>query len=332
MTQVPAGVYRGAPADIAPIAAYERFLGRQVTYVVAFMADTPASWAQFEAGTLAASTNGGPGPHTAADWAPILGGRKLALAVPACCMGSTWADEAAGKNDQHWAALARTLITAGLGNSTLRIAREFNGSWYRWTVNGGNAAAYRTAYARIVTVMRGVPGAAFRFCWNPCLGQGTFGPGSGAETAWPGAGVVDEIGLDVYDGDWAGIYPGHADQITTTQQQQVWDGMLTEWDSLRGWYNVARGAVPAMPVPAGGIPLSFPEWGLRTWMDGGTYHGGGDNAILIRGMAEFITGCGAAWHALWEDPLRGVADPDTAPGRLCAVPMARAAFLGMFGA
>ena len=76
----------------------------------------------------------------------------------------------------------------------------------------------------------------------------------------------------------------------------------------------------------------LPEWGLRLWRDGGAYHGGGDNPVLVQGMADFITGCRAAWHAMWEDPWgAGVADPDTLPSRPIPVPMARAAFLTAFG-
>ena len=319
---LPIGVYRTPQPDLAAVQAYEQFIGRQVNYVLAFMADTPATWAQFETAVLQSATNDGPGSRTATEWAPLLGGRTLMLGVPACAMGTTWAQEAAGANNQHWAALARNLVAAGLGNCVLRIGREFNGSWYHWQVNTGNVAAYKVGYAGAVAVMRDA-GWTGTFMWNPYLGQGTFGPGAGAEDAYPGDHVVDVIGVDVYDGNWTGVYPANPDSATTAQQQQVWDGMLTEWDSLRGWYNLARSHRK---------PLAFPEWGLRLWKDGeATYHGGGDNAVLVAGMAQFIQGCGAWMHAMWEDHNMGVSDPDNSSGRLCAVPMARAAFLSAFG-
>jgi hypothetical protein len=324
-TSVPIGVYRGAAADLAPVQAYEAFLGMPagttVSYVLAFMADSPATWAQFEQAIMPDVTNGPPGSVSAAAWAPLLGDRQLVLSVPACAMGTTWTTEGAGVNDAHWSALAGNLAAAGLGGCLLRIAREFNGSWYRWQVTTGNAAAYKTGYARIVAVMRDA-GFTGQFVWNPYLGQGTFGPSSGAEDAYPGDSSVDLIGLDVYDGNWTGVYPAAADEVTTAGQSQVWDGMTGEWDSLRGWHDLAL---------AHGKQLCFPEWGLRLWEDAGIYHGGGDNALLVHRMADFSAGCSAAFHAFWEDVNMGVADPDDNPGRTIRVPQARGAFLSEFG-
>lgn len=318
---LPIGVYRGPAVDIAPIEAYEQFLGRQVNHVLAFMADSP-SWSQFEAGALQGTTNGPAGKYVAGDWAPLLGARRLVLGVPACVQGTTWADEAAGKNAAHWTALARNLITAGLGNAVLRIAREFN-TGYHWKVVEGGQAAHKAGWARIVTTMRAVPGAKFRFCWNPMLGVGNLTT-HGAESCYPGDAVVDEIGVDVYDWNQKGIYPGNASAATTTAQQQVLDTDLTMWDSLRGWYSFAL---------SHGKPLSFPEWGLLLWKSGSSYHGGGDNAVFVRAMGDLINGSSlGGWHAMWEDPWgAGVSDSDTKPGRPIPVPMARAAFLSAFG-
>jgi hypothetical protein len=86
------GVYRGAAVSIVPVRACENFLGMPsgttVSYVLAFMADSP-SWSQFEQAILEASTNGPPGTASATAWAPLLGSRQLMLAVPACCQGTT---------------------------------------------------------------------------------------------------------------------------------------------------------------------------------------------------------------------------------------------------
>lgn len=316
------GVYRGAAADIAPIVAYEKFLGlpagRTVDYVLAFMADSPASWRQFETAALQAVTNGEPGQYTAADWVPQLGPRKLMLAVPACCMGTSWAQEAAGANDAHWAQLARNLAVAGLGSCVLRIGREFNGSWYRWKVTPASAPGYQAAYPRIVSVMR-TAGFTGQFMWNPIVGQGSFGPASGVENVYPGDGVVDIIGLDLYDG---GYSPAGEIIRTTTQQRAVWNGFRDQWDGLTGWRQLAF---------SHGKPLAYPEWGLQLWNTGALYSGGGDNALFIREMAAWMQDTATWMHALWEDPGMGVADPDDHPRRLVAVPQARAAFLAAFG-
>lgn len=321
-TALPIGVYRGAPVDVAPVEAYEQFLELPgtVDYVLAFAADTPASWVQFETAVLQGTTNGGPGQYKAADWAPLLGTRKLMLALPACCMGTSWAQEAAGANDAHWAALARNLVAAGLGTAALRIGREFNGSWYRWKVTPANLSDYLTAYPRIVNVMRSA-GFTGQFVWNPYLGQGSFGPNSGAEVAYPGDSCVDVIGLDLYDGP-SPNYPAGEIIRTPAQQQPTWASFRDQWDGLTGWRNLAVNHHK---------PLAYPEWGLRLWNDGALYSGGGDNALFIREMAAWMQDTGAWMHAFWEDPGMGVADPDDHPRRLVAAPQARAAFLSAFG-
>ncbi len=326
--RVPIGVYRGNGCGMAKISAYESWLGRQVDKVLDFMPVSPGSWAEFEAITL--DNNAG---TAAGAWGQgVLGSRVLALGVPACTMNTSWSTEASGANDAHWTALGMNLVAAGLGNAVVRIGREFNGSWYPWKVQEGGQPAYQAGYAHIVEVLRAVPDSAFTIEWNPTLGVGNLTI-KGTESCYPYADgatgadtVVDEIGLDVYDfGTISGtnIYTGNAATITTQQQQQVLDEFLTMWDSVRGWHNLARNH---------GKPLAFPEWGLVLWKTGSTYLGGGDNAMFVRGMADFINGCGASWHAFWEDPWgAGVSDPDTLPTRPIAAPMARAAFLRAFG-
>ena len=177
-------------------------------------------------------------------------------------------------------------------------------------------------------MLRGLPGAAFRFCWSPALGVGNL-TAKGTESCYPGDSYVDEIGVDVYD--WtqnnsagAQIYPGNAAGATAAQQQQMLDIMVTQWDSLRGWYSLALNH---------GKPLSFPGRGLVLRKTGSSYLGGGDNAVFVRAMADFICGCSLfGWHAMSEDPWgAGVCDPDTKPGRPIPAPMSRAGFLEAFG-
>lgn len=323
---IPIGVYRGRGCGIPAIGVYETFIGREVQTVVDFMIEEPSSWAQFENASLTSTAD-------VSVWQKVLGQRQLALGVPACCGasagsgGKTWADEANGVNDAHWEALGNRLIDLGLGSALLRIGREFNGSWYPWRVAEGGQASYIAGYSHVVTVLRGLPGGAFRFCWNPSLGVGNLAK-EGTESCYPGDSYVDEIGVDVYD--WtqknsagAEIYPGDAAGTTTAQQQEVLDVMLTQRDSLRGWYSLALNHAK---------PLSFPEWGLVLWKTGSNYLGGGDNAVFVRAMADLIRGCSLlGWHAMWEDPWgAGVCDPDAKSGRAIPVPMSRAAFLEAF--
>jgi hypothetical protein len=325
-------VYRGRGCGIAKIQAYESFIGRPVAYVEDFMMEKPTTWAQFEAGAVTTSAD-------VSAWQGQLGGRRLALAPPACAGVSigtdakSWYGEAQGYSDAHWTALGNRLVSLGFADAVLRIGREFNGTWYNWAVVdsavSGNAnsldnqANYIAGYRHVVNMLRAVPGQQFTFNWNPILGTGSLTQ-SGVESCYPGDGYVDEIGVDFYDGDWTGIYGGAAGGITIAQQNTVLSNQLTEWDSLRGWYSLALSHKK---------PLTFPEWGLRLWNDAGVYHGGGDNAVLVRGMADFIAGSHAGWHAMWEDNHAGgmgVSDPDNSASRPIPVPMARAAFLAAF--
>jgi hypothetical protein len=321
---IPIGVYRGRGCGLPAIREYEDFIGRDVQVIVDFMIEQPTSWAQFENGNLTSTADVGV-------WHDVSRYRQLALGVPACCGasagsgGKTWADEANGVNDTHWEAFGNRLIAVGLGGALLRIGREFNGNWYPWQVAEGGQASYIAGYSHVVTVLRALPGADFRFCWNPAIGSGDL-TDAVIQSCYPGDGYVDEIGLDVYD--WtrknsAGkqIYPGNAADTTTTQQQEVLDIALT---SLRDWYSFAL---------SHGKSLTYPEWGLVLWKTGSSYLGGGDNAVFVRAMADFICGCSLpGWQAMWEDPWgAGVCDPDTKPGRPIPAPMSRAAFLQAFG-
>ena len=328
---VPIGIYRGRGCGISKIETYESFIGRQVTYVEDYMLEKPTTWAQFEGAYLTSGVQAGV-------WKGQLGTRTLALGVPACCGGSigsggaTWRAEADGVNDTHWRALGNYLVNNGLGNSTLRIGREFNGNWYQWQVTEGGQSAYISGYQHIVTLLRGLSGANFRFNWNPTLGVGNL-TSKGAESCYPGDAYVDEIGVDAYDwGTYGGsnVYTGNAATVTAAQQGKVLDTMSTMWDSLRGWYNVAIGKTSVSK----GKPLTFPEWGLVLWKSGSSYLGGGDNPILVNGMGELIAGSSVSgWHAFWEDTWgAGVSDPDTLAGRPIPAPMARGAFLDWFGA
>lgn len=323
---IPIGVYRGAVPDIAPIQAYEQFLGMPdgttVDYVLAFMADSP-TWAQFEAGTLQSRTNGPAGSSSASDWAPLLGGRKLMLGVPACVQGTTWAEEASGANDAHWTALANNLQQAFPGGVHLRIAREMN-TGYQWHVIPATAADHRAGWSRIVSTMKAAGAPGNRYYWNPMIGQGSMGPSHGIDEAYPGNSAVDAIGLDYYD--WG--YAASAEVTrTSSERASFWAKVRDEWDGLTGWRSFAA---------SHGKPLAFPEWGLKLWGVGNSYDGGGDDDYFVNEMARFIKslddpGNPQAMHAFWEDPNQGVSDPDSSPGRRIAVPAARAAFLAAFG-
>lgn len=331
IVSTPIGVYRTAGVDIAAIEAYEAFLGfpagTKVSYVLSYLADRP-SWPQFEAGLLASHTNGPAGTQSVTAWAPLLAGRTLMLAVPACCNGTTWAAEASGANDAHWRALGGLLVSAGLGKTVLRIGREFNGAWYPWgvttnTTSGNSVSNFKTGYAHIVEVLRSIPGQSFRFMWNPTVGvvDGNMANG-GIEQSFPGSEVVDMVGIDIYDGDWTGIYDPGFVRSEDQQLRSFQTNVFSCQDGLVAWHTLAA---------SWNKPLAYPEWGLRLWLDAGVYHGGGDNPLFIQQLGAWFKATRPAMHAFWEDQIRGVCDPDNDPRRDVAAAASRATFLNLFG-
>ena len=67
---------------------------------------------------------------------------------------------------------ARNLVAAGLGSAVIRLGNEANGTKYPYSIPDtpkGNAQWVRS-WDNIVTAMRSVPGAHFRFDW--CVASG----------------------------------------------------------------------------------------------------------------------------------------------------------------
>ena len=176
----------------------------------------------------------------------------------------TLAAGAAGTYDSTFATLAQTLVHYGEGNAILRLGWEFNGTWYPWSVTTAAEAADFAAYFRnIVTAMRIVPGAAFRFVWNP-----TSGPEpEAAQNAYPGDSYVDYIGLDLYDQVW-GI---------PMDPSLAWPRYVTETNGLQWLSSFAA---------AHHKPVTIPEWGLTVRSDG---HGLGDDPLYVGKMAQWIS-------------------------------------------
>lgn len=240
------GAYVG-PGDPGALQAFGAWRGRPAAFATDYVPST--SWAELERPLW-----------TLRQWSgtrtPLVLGVPMLVDDPV----ATLQREAAGAYDAHFRRLAQTLVAEGYAGASLRVGWEMNGDWFRWSAVR-DPAAWKTAYRRIVRVMRGVPGAAFRFDWNVNLGSSAMP----ASAAYPGDAYVDDVGVDVYDWEWA---------ASTATPQQRWSWIRTQaygLDWVAGFASTHRKGV------------TVPEWGLAPpeQMQGG---GGGDDPYYVRSL------------------------------------------------
>jgi hypothetical protein len=232
-------------------------------------------------------------------------GYQLVLAVPMLPRraSASLGRGARGLYNQYFVTLARNLVDAGEGNAFLRLGWEFNGTWYKWKVrNASTAAAFAAYFQNIVRSMRSVPGADFKFVWNPSAG-GRWGRYSPSQ-AYPGSAYVDYIGTDVYDESWA--------QPRTPQN--AWSGYVSGPWGLDWLSSFAA---------AEGKPIAFPEWGVAIRNDG---HGMGDDPYFVDQFASWITSHDVAWTGIFS--FDAAQQDDITDG---SFPNALAAFESDFG-
>jgi hypothetical protein len=251
------GVYRGA-VQPGLVADDEAWLGHKVAYALDFFAMD--NWSKIE----------DPG-WWLAGWSASRYKQRMVYAVPLfpASRGSL-AKGAAGGYNVRFRRLAQRLVSFGQPRAILRLGWEFNGGWYRWAA-ASDPRAFAAYWRQIVTTMRAVPGANFKFDWNLTLGWEQFP----AARAYPGDAYVDYIGVDAYDQSWISNYRNPVVR---------WRDMLTRPYGLL-WHR--RFAA------AHGKPMSYPEWGVTTRPDG---HGGGDNPYYVRRMHEWIAANKVAYH------------------------------------
>jgi len=173
--------------------------------------------------------------------------------------GATLAEGATGAYDHYFAAIAQYLVANHQGGSTIRLGWEFNGDWFPWSA-ARCPTCFVTYWRHIVTTMRSVHGARFRFTWNTTVGRESLAP----TEAYPGDAYVDVIGTDVYDNMPGSLSPSAR-----------WRRLMDEPYGLRWFSSFAR---------AHHKSVSFPEWGL-----GFPPNGGGDDPYFITHMAQFIS-------------------------------------------
>lgn len=270
--RVPLGAFLGSDATgVARIGGFQGWLHRiEVTVGRSYLPG--ATWADLEGPDWVLD------PWTA--WRAQRPERMLALNVPMVAgnesgrsdpdVAARLREGAAGRYDQHFAVLADRLVARHAADTVIVLGWEMNGTTYAGRC-GPDPQAWREYWRRIVTAMRAVPGAQFRFDFAPARGaQGVPWP-----WCYPGDDVVDIIGMDSYDQE-----PGSS--FSDFVQQPY--GLQAQVDFAAGH----------------GKPVSYPEWGLYDY---------GDNAAYVREMYRWINTHNVAYqsitdycpHGVWRD-------------------------------
>ena len=174
---------------------------------------------------------------------------------------------AAGAHDAYLRTWADSLRRWG-GTVYLRFAHEQNGDWYPWSVGGGTTAADYTAAWRHVAQLFDQAGAGnVQFVWNPNVSY----PGSSPMAAtWPGADVVDLVGLDGYN--WG-----------TSQSWSSWQSPQTVFASSLA---ELRALAPGKPVVIGEVASA---------------EAGGDKAAWIRDLVTWLDAQRDVAAVVWFD-------------------------------
>ena len=215
---------------------------------------------------------------------------QMVICVPMVTLNSsgspenTLAQGAAGDENANFVAFAKNLVALGFGNAILRLGWEFDGYWYPWTVQSNtDAANFATYWQDIVTAMRSVPGADFKFLWSPAGFQSLSW---NINDAYPGNAYVDYVSLDVYDWSWdSTIFPSGDpnNSATVAQSKTVFNEYLTDPEGLNWLASFAQ---------AHNKPIVIPEWAVTIRTDG---HGLGDDPTFINDMYNWFIANHVAW-------------------------------------
>jgi hypothetical protein len=209
-----------------------------------------------------------------------------------------------GSADGYFKTLAQNLVASGFGTSYIRLGWEFNAGWMGWGICTEDnssltswAKDFVPAFRNIVTSMRGVSGANFKFIWNPIDSSNASCPGANLENFYPGDSYVDNVALDAYDGIGA-----------DTSDSARWTDILNGTNA-DGWTAVKPASINGQSFTGYGLnwlaafgkahgkEAGLPEWGLNT---AGTNGGGGDDGYFVTQMSNWIkanaTGPAIFWN------------------------------------
>lgn len=255
------GAYPGGGINAAAAASFATYRNRSLDVVDVF--HMRGSWSDITSNTWTESQYAGYKS-------------RLSVAVPLIPDSSSpaeLADVAAGRRDDAFRGLARSLVAMGRGDSIVRLGWEFNGDWYSWAAKDG--ATWTAAFRRAAQVIKAeAPGVAIDY--NGVLGYSHVS-GDPLGDLYPGDDVVDIVGVDAYDNEW-----------THVTDSATWQTFLTGRGGLQRWADFAK---------AHGKQFSVPEWGLDN-------KGGGDNPFFIQQMHDWFGGHASAlaYESYFDEP------------------------------
>ena len=238
---------------------------------------------------------------TLASWLSTWSGTsdQMVIGVPMVALNgsgspeNTLAQGAAGDENANFVAIAKNLVALGFGNAILRPGWEFDiTNGYPWAITDStDAANFVTYWQNIVTAMRSVPGADFKFVWSPAGFQSLSW---NINDAYPGNAYVDYVSLDVYDWSWDGpIFPSGDpnNSATVAQSKAVFNEYLTDTEGLNWLASFAREHHKLIAIP---------EWAVDSRPDG---HGLGDDPTFINDMYNWFTANNVAWVVYFVDDV-----------------------------
>jgi hypothetical protein len=217
---------------------------------------------------------------------------------------SDYNEVANGGADGYFKTLAQNLVSAGFGSSYIRLGWEFNASWMGWSVcnqDGSGLTSWAKdfvpAFRNIVTSMRSVSGANFKFIWNPLESSNASCPGGNLENFYPGDNYVNVVALDTYDG------VGQAVKSDSARWNDLVNGV-----NGGNWSSIVPTAINGQKFQGYGLTwlaafgkehgklVGIPEWGLDTPSQEA---GGGDDAYFITQMAKWIKADATGPEIFW---------------------------------
>jgi beta-mannanase len=203
---------------------------------------------------------------------------------------SVWEQScAAGQFNAYAQQLGTNLVTAGLGNSVIRLGPEMNGPWEVDFMGTTTAEQnmWASCFANEVTALRQATGEHFLFVWNPnaCYENVPY------TNYYPGNAYVDILGLDLYN--------GLCTVPSTSTVSITWGQLASEPSGLGNFEAFAKTLKK---------PMSFPEWGLLK-------NPNGDDAAYINGIGSTIASGNFSFETYFDAGDHGVLQVGTSTPR-----------------